>query len=113
MKALLKIVARAADAALDNAVEQPQENKKSLGDHLKDAAGNRWVQGGAAAVVVAGAAYGTYRGVKAYRGKKAAGNGKAAAVAEPTADDQIAEARRLITSAETKLARKSAAPSAA
>lgn len=111
MKAFLKIVARAADAALDNAVDQPTQAKKSFGDRVKDAAGNPYVQAGAAAVVVAGAAYGTYKGVQAYRGRKAV---KAAPAAAPqTAEDQIAEARRLVTAAEAKLTGKAAAAAAA
>lgn len=107
MNAFLKIVARAADAALDNAVDQPTESKKSFGDRVKDAASNPYVQAGAAAVVVAGAAYGTYKGVQAYRGKKA--KKAAPAPVAMTADEQIAEARRLVTSAEAKMAGKAAA----
>lgn len=108
MKALLKIVARAAEAAVDNAVDQPTQSKKSFGDRVKDAAGNPYVQAGAAAVVVAGAAYGTYKGVQHFRSKKS--NGKAApAPAQMTADQEIAEARRLVTSAEAKMTGKAAA----
>jgi hypothetical protein len=108
MKAFLKIVARAADAAVDQALDTPAESKKSFGDRVKDAASNPYVQAGAAAVVVAGAAYGTYRGVKAYRGKKAAGKAAPAAAPAMTAEDEIAEARRLVTSAEAKLTGKAA-----
>jgi hypothetical protein len=108
MKALLKIVARAADAAIDQATDAPQESKKSMGDRLKDAAGNPYVQAGAAAVAVAGVAYGTYKGVQAFRGRKATKAAPAAAAPEMTADEQIAEARRLVTSAEAKLTGKAA-----
>ncbi len=95
-------MARLADSALDTLAETPVQTGKGFGETVKDALSNRYVIGSLAAVAVAGAAYGTYRGVKAYRAKKG-DTTTAAPAAEQTAEQQILEARRLLTAAETAL----------
>lgn len=113
----LRIVARAADLAIENAdtvietVGDANDNvtsDRSLGDTVMDVVTNKFFIGGVAALVAAGAAYGTYRWLK--KDDKKAATPAAAPVApaasaapEMTTEQMIDKARELLTSAETRL----------
>lgn len=112
----IAVIARAAEQAADQlgtAVDTLSDTDagRGFGETMKDVFTNKYVVGGIAAVVVAGAAYGTYRYIKGRSDKKAAAPAAAtpAAPAVPmTPEEKVIEARRLLTEAESKLVGKPA-----
>jgi hypothetical protein len=113
----LRLVAtRAAEVAIENAdtvIDTTNDavvdngNDSSFGDKVMDIVTNKFVVGGAAAIVVAGAAYGVFRWLKK-DDKKAvtpAATKAPVAPAEPemTTEQMILKARELLTSAESRL----------
>jgi hypothetical protein len=115
----LRLVAiRSLETAVDNAdtvletagdtLDTVTNDNSSLGDKVMDVLTNKFVIGGAAAVVVAGAAYGVFRWLKkddkpAAKPAAAPATPAAPAAPEMTTEQMIDKARELLTSAETRL----------